>query len=66
MLCAPVKACRAGVGDGSRESINLTVYPNFTCKLYSLLLFAAGPVNILAGCIWHGSIVIMDVYCAAP
>ena len=35
--CAPIKACRAGVGDGIRDKIDFTVYPNFTCAAHCLL-----------------------------
>jgi hypothetical protein len=52
----------AGSPSISPSTLTSHVSP-FCCPI---LLFAAGPVNIVAGCIRHGCIVNMDVHCAAP
>ena len=55
-----------GMAAGSPSILPSTLTSHVIPVCFPTLLFAAGPVNILAGCIWHGTIVNMDVHCAAP
>ena len=31
--CAPITACKAGIGDGARAEMDFTLYPSFACAL---------------------------------